>query len=114
MKVRFINRHTSAVSLPGPLPRLKLKDDVTVDIAPEEYDRYREEIQTLVNRGLIGQEFVSLVGSFPGDYTLDQDEGKIRFRGTSIAPGAGGVIGPDTGAVHALPRQRGAGRFRWS
>jgi hypothetical protein len=99
MKVRFRNKHTGPISLPGPLPRLKINDDITVDITPEEYDRYREEIQGLLNQNLIGQEFVSVVGSLPGDYTLDQDEGKIRFRGTSIAPGAGGVVGPGGGAV---------------
>jgi len=94
MKVRFINNTAGPISLPGPLPRLQVKGDVTVDITPEEYDRYREEIQLLVNQKRIQQEFVSLVGSFPGDYTLDQEAGTIEYRGTPIAPSAGGVIGP--------------------
>ncbi|MGW8178021.1 MAG: hypothetical protein ACWGQW_04405, partial [bacterium] len=99
MKVRYRNLQAAPVSLPGPLPRLGINGDVTVDITPEQYDIYREEIQELVNSKVIDEEFVSLVGSLPGDYTLDQAEGKIRYRGTSIAPGAGGVIGPGGGAT---------------
>lgn len=103
MKVRFRNKHSGPISLPGPLPRLKVNDDVTVDIVPEEYDRYREEIQGLVNAGHIDQEQVSLVGSFPGDYTIDQGRGTIEYRGTTIAPSSGGVIGPSGATADNLP-----------
>ena len=95
MKIRFRNLRPSPVPLPGPLPRLDAKtNDVTIDITPEEYDRYKEEIESLVRKGLIDQEFVQLVGSFPDDFHLDQETGTLNYQGTAIAPPAGNLFGP--------------------
>lgn len=99
MKVKFTNLHAGPISLPGPLPRLNINSSITVDITPEQYDIYREEIQDLIDRKLIDQEFVSIVGSLPDEYTLDRDAGTIEYKGTPIAPSAGGVVGPVGGAI---------------
>jgi len=92
MKVRFINNHVGPISLPGPLPRLKIKDDITVDIVPEAYDRYRKEIQLLVSKGLISHSY-SVISSIlqatsTNNTTTTSDKYK-RINGMILTPGAG-------------------------
>lgn len=87
MFVRFKNMTVNRISLPGPLPRLSKDDDITVEIAPEEYDRVKDEIGSLVDQNLI-RVFVEVGGSFLGNFTLDDETGEIKHKGTVIAPTA--------------------------
>lgn len=97
MIIRFTNLRTAPTSLPGPLPRLKVNDkNITVDINPEEWDRYKEDIATLIEAGAIMMEDIEMVGSFRGKYTLHDDRMAIDHETIQIAPSTGG---PDAGKV---------------
>jgi hypothetical protein len=85
MFIRIKNLTVREISLPGPLPRLSKDDDVTVDIKPEDYDLFKEELGILVNQNLI-RVIVEAGGSYSGNFVFDDQGGRILHKGTQIAP----------------------------
>ncbi|KKK74992.1 hypothetical protein LCGC14_2878220 [marine sediment metagenome] len=53
----------STVSLPGPLPRLLIDDDITVNITPKEFDAAKYALDTLRDNNIIDVIISEIGGS---------------------------------------------------
>lgn len=90
MQITVKNRTSTPVSLPGILPRLLKSETKTVEISPEDFDTIKEPLATLRDAGKI--EFsVELASSVSNEFTFDDDQGRILYKGTQIAPDPSGT-----------------------
>jgi hypothetical protein len=85
MKIVIRNISGGNVSLPSPLPLLKINDQITEDIEPEAYFIAKPALSNLVGNGLIDIVSIELTSSYDGLFTLDDDGGTIRHENNIIA-----------------------------
>ena len=93
------NLTATPVSLPGPMPVLDTDRNQQIEITPENYDRYKNELNKLKDAGFIDLVSSEVVGS---KFSFDDDNGVLLYNGAQIAPG-GDVIGPSTATNNAVP-----------
>jgi hypothetical protein len=85
MLIKIKNLTAGPVSLPGPLPRLSESQMVIVEITPENFDLYREELNTMQLNRTIDLEESEAPGSGYDLFAFNDDAGEITWRGIVIA-----------------------------
>jgi hypothetical protein len=91
VRIRIRNLIASPVSLPGPLPRLLVNDDITTEIEPRDFDLIRSALDTLRDNSIIDVT-LEIGGSIDNDFTFDDTLGRISYRNSQLAPTGGSAI----------------------
>lgn len=84
MKIRIINKVARSISLPGPLPRLNINDDIVINIDPISWDTYRDNINDLILNNIINVLLVELGNDSGSRYTLYNNGDRIHHPTESI------------------------------
>jgi hypothetical protein len=92
MEIKIKNISNQRVSLPSPLPTLGKGVEIVTDINPKEFYIIKNDLDRLINAGLIDLVSIELLGSYSNKFTLDDNNGAIKYEGSSIAGGGEGDV----------------------
>lgn len=96
MQIIIRNKTASLVSLPGPMPRLDSDTNQQIEISPEVYDKYKNDLNNMKLAGQIDIVSTEIVGSMPGGFSLD-DDGVLLYNEQPIT-----INGPTSSTNNAV------------